>query len=67
MLLTAVMMLEWLGETRQDYAATARRLRLAVAQDIAEQGEAERDTAAITAAIMERLSTTPDLKKEGAS
>ena len=67
MLLTAAMMLDWLGETRRDCAESARRLQRVVEQDIAEQGQTERDTAAITAAILQRLSATPELKQEGAS
>lgn len=55
MLLTAVMMLEWLAEAAGGYAEPARRLRRAVEKDLAEQGEQQRGTAEITRAIIDRL------------
>jgi len=55
MILTAVMMLEWIGEARQEYVEPARRLRAAVEQDLAAQDERDRNTAEITRSIIDRL------------
>lgn len=55
MLATAVMMLEWLAEDADGYREPAQRLRRAIEQDLAGQGGMERDTAAITQAIIQRL------------
>lgn len=59
MLLTAAMMLDWLGVEDPAAAAAGRRLHAAVAADLAEHGGAPRSTAEIGTAIVERLRAEP--------
>jgi tartrate dehydrogenase/decarboxylase/D-malate dehydrogenase len=55
MMLTAAMMLDWMGEEDPAAAEQARRLRAAVASDLSEHGVRPRPTTEIAASVMGRL------------
>ncbi len=55
MLLTAAMMLDWMGEEDPAAARAADRLRTAVAADLAANGSSARGTRAITQAVLAQL------------
>ena len=57
MLLTAAMMLEWMGEEDESAASAATRLRDAVAADLEEFGLAGRSCSQVGKAIVDRLAT----------
>lgn len=55
MLLTAAMMLDWMGEEDPAAGRAGKRLRLAVAADLQNRGPEPRGTEAVGAAIMDHL------------
>ena len=55
MLLTAALMLDWMGEEDPAAARCAQALRDAVGADLAEHGVAGRGTEAVGRAILQRL------------